>query len=299
MGPTFLSGNRMGATFLSGLRMAFAGLIMALIGCQAAPTKVVESQKREFTQVVEKTQKPITVGDTTVILDTRASFDFGLNHVRGSILFPWSNLSEDASKGELLKDKRMAAVRLALVGIKPETPVLIVGNGRAGQGAEGRLAWSLLYYGVQDVQVSAVESFRKSMTPSEAPPTQNVSPWTVNPRDEMVVGQERFIVYATHPRTREDGRIRIIDVRSPQEFQKNSTNDDYGTINVEWKQFYTQAGRPDARFKKKLAAVGISPTDRVIVVSNHGVRSSSAAYALISLGFSRVENFIGGWDSLK
>jgi hypothetical protein len=50
--------------------------------------------------------------------------------------------------------------------------------------------------------------------------------------------------------------------------------------------------------KSRLQAVGILPTDRVILVSNKGVRSGAAAYALLAIGFARVQNFTSGWNSL-
>lgn len=288
-----------------GLALVF---VFTLFGCQVAPpTKVAETRQRPFAQVTEKAQRPLEINDLTVVLDTRASFDFGLNHVINSYNFPWAGLAEKEATGELLRDPRQAALRLSLLGINPQTPVVIVGPGpRAGKGEEGRLAWNLLYLGVQDVQVSAIEPLRKSMTQQSSPPAQNTPLWKANPREELQIGKAEFINWATKPKERMEKRVHIIDVRSDKEYLNKpdalagkAPLPDLTAINIEWSQFYTPQGRPDIRFKDKLLALGIRPEDRIILISNRGVRSAAAAYALLALGYERVQNFTGGWNSLR
>ncbi len=144
-----------------------AALSLVMIGCSVKPTRVGESNRRDLEQVVTKSQKPVQLTENTVVLDVRPAFEYGLNKIQNSQNFPWQNLAENSQTGELLRDTRQAALRLSLKGVIPQTPVVIVGNGRAGQGEEGRLAWNLLFLGFHDVQVCAVETFRKNMTPSD------------------------------------------------------------------------------------------------------------------------------------
>lgn len=273
-----------------------AFLVVSLSACQMAPTKIIETQKREFSQVVEKAQKPIVVTGLTVVLDVRSRFDYGLNHVANSILFPWHNLAESQQSGELLKDQRQAAMRLALLGLNPQTPVVIVGNGLAGQGEEGRLAWNLLYLGFQDVQVSSIEAFRKVMTPSDTPPVLNEKSWSVHAKPSLQIDKTEFLKWAKHPKERLESHVHIIDVRSEKEFL--GAEPDVNAINIEWKHFFTDQGRPDPIFKNKLAALGIGSIDQIILISSHGVRSAAVTYALLALGFSKVQNFTPGWNSL-
>lgn len=277
-------------------------LFLALTACVTSPTKVSERQKREFDLVVDKSVRPLEISEQTVILDTRSSFDYGLNHVANSLHFPWDQLAESARDGEVLRDPRKAALKLSLIGLQPMTPVVVVGNGpRAGQGEEGRLAWTLLYLGFQDVQTAQIESFRSNMTPNPSAQPQNVSIWKVTPRSEMQIGKPEFSQLSQNPRGRLESRIWIIDVRSDKEYFNKSGSaytPDIHALHMEWKEFYTDKGRPNPTVRAKLESLGVRPSDRVILVSNKGVRSGAAAYALIALGFSQVQNFTAGWNSL-
>ncbi len=176
-----------------------------------------------------------------------------------------------------------------------------MGNGPRGNGEEGRLAWTLIYLGFQDVQVSSIETFRKNLTPRPSPPAKNVDTWPVNPRTDLQIDKAEFAKIANNPRGRLDSRTWIIDVRTDKEyFNKVPGNSapDINAIHVPWTEFYTNKGRPNSAVKARLEAVGVKPGDRVILISNKGIRSGAAAYALISLGFAKVQNFTAGWNSL-
>lgn len=275
-----------------------AALSLVMMGCQSKPTKVGETYHRDLEQVVVKSQKPVQLTENTVVLDVRPAFEFGLNKIQNSQNFPWQTLAENAQSGELLRDSRQAALRLSLKGVKPETPVVIVGNGRAGQGEEGRLAWNLLLLGLHDVQVCTIETFRKNMTPLESPPALNEKPWTVNERAKLSITRPEFLKLARDPKGRLESRTYVIDARSEKEFLGEGQKD-LNAINIEWKHFYTPQGRPDPEIVKRLKDLGIGPNDKIILVSSRGVRSAAAAYALLALGFSRVQNFAAGLNSIR
>jgi thiosulfate/3-mercaptopyruvate sulfurtransferase len=181
--------------------------------------------------------------------------------------------------------------------------VVLVGYGpSAGQGEEGRLAWNLLYLGFQDVQIAGVEVLRKSMTHQASPPAQNVALWRAEPRSDLQMGKNEFLNLALNPKLRLEQRVHIVDVRSAKEFLNKVPGKrklpDITAINIEWRDFFTRDGRVDAKFRTRLSELGILPKDQVIVVSNRGVRSGAAAYALLAMGYVRVQNFTGGWNSL-
>lgn len=282
-------------------RFVFVALMILLTGCVAQPTKVVETEKREFDLLVDKTMRPLELHDATVVLDARSNFDYGLNKISGSYHFPWENLAEDRVTGEVMRDPRKAGLRLSLAGLQPNTPIVVVGYGPRGQGEEGRLAWSLLYFGFQDVQVAGIAMFRKNWTPNPSPPAQNVPVWQVNPRTELQVSIPEFKKLMEDPKGRMQTRTFIIDVRGEKEYfnrGKGKSTPDINAIHMDWKEFYTSEGRPNPAVKAKIQSLGIAPTDRIIMVSTHGVRSGAAAYALLALGFSRVQNFTRGWNSV-
>lgn len=277
-------------------------LAVLLAGCQMKPTKTGGTQQREFDVVVNKSTKPLVLSEGMVVLDARSAFDYGLNRVVGSHHFPWENLAESTETGELLRDRRKLAQRLALMGVTPDTPIVVVGNGQTGNGEEGRLAWTLLYLGFKDVQTASIEMFRKNLTQMVTPPPKNAQPVEIDPQIEMVAAKDDFKRLADNPKDRRENHIWIVDVRSEKEYFNKvpgqPAQPDIGALNIEWKQFYTQMGRPDPSIRKKLKDLGVGENDRIILICRSGARSSAASYALISLGFRRVENFLPGLRSL-
>lgn len=274
---------------------------LAFTGCTVKPTRTQESQKREFETLIDKSKKPIVLTENTVVLDARATFDYGLNRVEGSHHMTWESLSENVETGEILRDRRRLAQRLSLFGITPTTPIVVVGYGPNGDGQEGRLAWMLVYLGYQDVQTASLEMFRKNWTQKPTAPPKNVEPAEIEGNMAMVTSRDDFRRLAKDPKGRAEAKVHIIDVRNQKEYFNKSTTakplPDINALNIEWKEFYGTDGRPNVMLRKKIKGLGIGENDRIILVSNRGVRSGAAAYSLISLGFNRVENFLSGWRS--
>lgn len=272
-------------------KLAVLGFTLFAVGCQTQPTKVTETQTRDFGVIADKLSKPIVLTENLVILDARPPFDYGLNRIQNSRSFQWINLTEPGGLGLVLKDPRQAALRLSLLGIRPESPVLIVGYGLSGQGEEGRLAWNLLYYGFKDVQTANVEVFRKAYTQAQTPHPVNEPEWKPEVRDELLASFDELNHWAKHPKERSEKRIFLIDVRSKSEFfEKSKANPDVGAIHIEWKEFFTQEGRPNPAIRAKLNDLGIGLNDQVILFDNKGLRSGAASYALLALGFTQVKN---------
>jgi thiosulfate/3-mercaptopyruvate sulfurtransferase len=161
----------------------------------------------------------------------------------------------------------------------------------------------LLYLGFPKVQTAELESLGvRRATSFEEAPTKNAPMWTAHPDRALQVEAKELLLSLKGPR-REN--FHLIDVRSPKEyFARHGKTDvyvlpDLQALNIEWKEFFTADGRPNRNLRKKLESVQVHPTDRVIVISNHGLRSAAATYALKALGYMNVGNFSGGWDELK
>ena len=73
---------------------------------------------------------------------------------------------------------------------------------------------------------------------------------------------------------------------------------DLHALQIDWKEFFSEDGRPHKSIRGKLKDIGVKLDDEVLIISSNSVRSSAAAYALLALGFKNVRNFLGGWDSL-
>lgn len=284
------------------LARLLAGILVVscLVRCQLAPTRSSSRQSRPLEILVDKSKKPVAVTEQTVVLDARDQFEYGLNRILNSHHFPWENLAENRKTGEPLRDQRKAAQRLALLGITLATPIVVVGVGPAGDGEEGRLAWNLMYLGFQDVQVASIDLFRQSLTQTPTPPPRNVPLWKPNILNNMIVDKAAFKKLAMDPKGRIQKKIHFIDVRSTDEYFNKSKAvkavPDVNAIHIDWKEFFTPTGRPNLDLKKRLQALGVGTNDRIITISQRGVRSSAAAYALMALGFTNVQNYISGWQ---
>ena len=99
---------------------------------------------------------------TVTVLDAREAKAFRIGHLPGARRVDWRDFSEqrpsaltllfgDASRwGRLVLPGPSLTSRLRSLGIRGDRAVL-VGGDPAGWGEEGRIAWSLLYWGAQEV----------------------------------------------------------------------------------------------------------------------------------------------------
>lgn len=268
-------------------RLALAALTLGLGACQHGPTRVTESRERPYDVIVAQAQRPIVIDEGTVVLDARRPFDFGLTRALGAVNFGWDRLAERADTGEFIRDLRRAGERLAMAGVTPRTPVVVVGDGAKGRGEEGRLAWSLLSLGVGDVRVTSNEALRKFWTQAPPVPPTNAPAWTPRRDDALELNEAGFKALAPSLAELRARRVWLVDVRSPREYLGKESIP--GAVNVPWTEFYTDEGRPNPRVARKLAGVEVQKEDRVVLISPRGVRAGAAAFALMALGFPRVQ----------
>lgn len=281
----------------------FLVLGLLLVGCQTKPTRVYEARDIELKILAEKLSRPIQITENTVLIDARAPFDFAMAHAPSAVNLQWTDFTERGPVPGLLKRDLFAETRrLARMGIGPDTPVVVAGLGVNGKGEEGRLAWTLLYLGVKDVQVAELDSLGlrySNITPPERP---SVPMWKPNLAKNILTTREEVLKVAMSKAT---GRVHILDVRSEKEYLAKEPGTgkyllpDLRAVNVPWTEFYTKNGRPNPAIVARLRAIDIQPNDRVLVISNMGVRSAAVTFALLSLGYSNVANCAGGWAELK
>ncbi|MCB0356642.1 MAG: hypothetical protein KDD40_06525, partial [Bdellovibrionales bacterium] len=205
-------------------------------------------------------------------------------------------------RGLLTEDLYKEARRLARKGLGINSKVIVVGNGLLGQGEEGRLAWTLLYMGIHNVQFVALNYFKKlPMTAQESPPKANAKMWKPHLVQTLFATKEEIKIAMTPARTHK--KTYLIDVRSEKEYFHRSTNGDYdypdlNAIHIPWNKFLTNEGRPNFSILKDLTNFGVQKNDRIITISQQGVRSAAVTAALTSMGYTNVGNFNGGYQLL-
>ena len=219
----------------------------------------------------------------------------------------WEDFSDRNGrfKGRLKQDLNDEARRLALLGISPESDVVVVGYGAQGEGGEGRMAWTLASMGVRKVQFVDFAYFKKlPLSNKIEPPRKNVPFWEVKTSHPLSASKEELLSVITA--AAEGGtRTRILDVRSEREyFAKQGlgmgySQPDIQAVHIPWTEFLTNHGRPNLQLVDQLSGIGIKPSDRLILISNQGVRSATATMALLAMGFTNSVNFAGGYQELK
>lgn len=291
------------------------GLALFLqLGCEHQPTKVVSEHSVMPEPSVHLSAEKI-MALRPVILDVRSPFEFNLSHVPGSINVRWEDFSrqENQQHGLLQSDLFSIARRLSLIGIDPETPVLVLGLGHKGQGEEGRIAWTLQMLGVKDVYTLVHTSFRSMNPKEEAPAVKNKSLWKPDVQESLNLNLSQFsavigkskVDYVIQGRKLSEwkNKIVILDVRSEAEFnlpnhhfpKTNSTP----IVNIEWKKFFAENGKTSDHIEKVLNSKALSADHLFIVISNHGLRSAAVTYALKVRGYTKVTNFSGGYEQLS
>ncbi len=276
------------------------GAVLAVVGCQVKPTKMTAEESVQTTAVTAET----LMQGQPVLLDARPSFEFNLSHVPGAINVRWEDFSQSSplSRGVLQNDLFAVARRLSLVGIDPDTKVLVLGKGRQGNGEEGRVAWTLKVLGVKNVYTVVHSSFRgMNPDPTKAgPEIKNKPYWKPSVNEALAITAKDFKKQVTQ----EKPKALVLDVRSAEEFNLRNLSKEKGVkaqvVNIEWKDFFDDKGLPTLKaVEARLQQQGLTKDAQILVVSTHGVRSGAVTYALQSLGYNKVQNFAGGYEQWK
>lgn len=295
--------------------MKYLIAILLLVSCAPKPTKVTT----EVPVVTRKEAQKAKVTAQTVILDVRSPMDFNMSHIPGAINVAWEDFSRRAPdyRGLIEKDLHPIARRLALIGIDPQTPVLVVGKGPLGKGEEGRVAWTLESLGIHNVQLANVEDFRERREGGTEP--QNKNFWTPQLDQSMSITWDELknkIEGTSYPNTRarrkslgnvplpvKDENYVIIDVRSPEEYSIDNLNKRTPRVfrfeNIDWREFLTENMDPNPAIMKALNEKGITQMTEIELISNHGVRSGTVTWVLQRLGYKKARNFAGGYEQVR
>jgi thiosulfate/3-mercaptopyruvate sulfurtransferase len=276
--------------------------LFALVSCATpSTTKTYETGRIRFDKLQTEIDKPIVITENTVILDARAPFEFALAHAPGSINLQWTDFTNQLPNvGPLKKDLSEESRRLARYGIDKNSHVLILDQGQDGFGEAGRLAWTLLYFGLDNIQVARFDKVGLRFNNVNPAPIVSKSYWKPQYIPQIEISKKQFIDGLNGRAT---NKFHIIDVRSREEyFSKNKRLQyevpDLGAIHIHWREFYLSNGRPNPHIVNQLRAIGVGLNDQVVVISEMGRRSGAVTFALLSLGYKKASNFSGGYNQL-
>lgn len=297
------------------VRASLIAMIALILGaCASKPTRVQENLGRNMgTKPGERVE--IKIDEATIVLDARPAFEFTLSHIPRAIPLSWADFTqnEEATRGVLQPDRFALARRLARVGVTPESKVVVVGRGARGEGEEGRLAWTLAYLGVKNVAAVPMEYFKGPLTSRSGTPPQPVTIWKPDLQEGLLVTREELLkvinkggVYKPIRIAKElpERTYRIIDVRTPREYLGKegiglaTQIPNMDAINISWTEFFGPDGRANPRIAEQLRQIGVDGSQRLLIISERGLRSAAVTLALRELGFTDVGNYAGGLRDL-
>lgn len=297
--------------------------------CTQAPTKTYESQPiyrnggaKANTNKVGSID-PIEIKPETIVLDTRPGFVYSLSHIPGSVNLSWQEFTETniKRKGVLVKDLFSKTRRLARLGIGLDSNIVVIGDGKGGKGDEARLAWTLRYLGIKNVEFVGKDYFDQARWVGDnvkSPPKESVPMWKPSPEPSLIVSKDEVKKYLVKnkdlkpkdpsqvmegeigPEKMTKGKLKIIDCRDSKEYLSGGLNfsPNVDVVNIEWTEFIDDQGRPDPKIVDKLRNIGIGSGGRIIVLSQGGIESSVVVMTLLKLGIGDVGHVAGGIDEI-
>lgn len=287
------------------MKKLLAGFLL-LGACETQPTKVFENSKPVNAKTsTSDLSNELTITDKTIFVDTRSAFLFNLSHMPGAINLGWQEFAETNGRYQrrLVKDLYHSTRRLARLGIGPDSSIVVIGDGRSGQGEEGRLAWTLRYLGISDVHFAGKDYFDQTKwIHAKAPgvPRASVPPWKPALKKNLIVEfDELQKLKKASPGV--GAKSLLIDVRNSDEFLKRLpyiVNPNVKVLNIEWHEFIDEKGRPNNSVGGKLSQLGVGAEHRIVVLGESGVESGLVVEALLALGFFNSGHFVGGMREL-
>lgn len=276
--------------------------LLLLSACQTQPTKVYENSR---VLIPEATVKELSLSNKTIFIDARSHFLFNLSHMPGALNLSWEEFTEPNGKfkGRLVKDLYFATRRLARLGIGPDSSVVVIGDGKNGNGEEGRLAWTLRYLGVNDVNFASKDYFDQTKwthAKGLESGTASVPPWKPNYRKALNVDNEEIQKLKSLGASA-GAKVLIVDVRDPRDFLNSPPvviNPHVKVLNIYWKEFIDEKGRPNIEVAQKLKGINIDRSQRILVIGETGVESGLVVEALHAIGFREGGHFPGGLREL-
>jgi thiosulfate/3-mercaptopyruvate sulfurtransferase len=273
---------------------------LLLTSCQTIKTKIF--QTNSF-RVKDEYKEKIELNSQTVVLDARPAFDYSLSHIPGSVNVRWDEFTQhqEPYRGVFESDLYFHARRLARLGITPDTPVIVVGRGQQGGGEEGRVAWTLKYLGVKNVQFVHIDFFERPNSKEEPAPRENAPSWKPELNESLLANKKDMLKLITAKR--DANSPLILDVRPEQEYlgkgssQYSKKAPDIGAINIPWREFINSQGLVNFELKDRLHAVGLTPERKIITISDRGVESALVTMALRQMGYNAA-NYAGGYSEL-
>ena len=240
-----------------------------------------------------------------VIVSAQKADKYAATHIKGSINLPPADLTVDEPVEYVLDSPANIAKKLGAAGISDKMEIVVYDNGTSKY--SGRLYWTLVYMGAENVKIlngelTAWKTGRKPIT--KTPTKGKATTFTVNVKPQFIAKMDEVVIATSNP------SYVIIDARTPEEYNGTDESDLRkghipGAININYTDVLDSKGK--LKDKETLAALykaqGVSPDKTIIIYCASSVRASIEFFALTSiLEYKNVKVYDGAfneWEALS
>ncbi len=235
-----------------------------------------------------------------VILDARGSIPYSFGHIKNAKPLALEDVIHLSEAGtSLVIDENQAEKLFSALGIENSKDVIVYGE--ASDPSVGRIVWTLMYYGHNNVQVLEI-GFNKwlqlgypvtrdvPVPPGTKAAEGNISPQLrFKPKTIQAIRADAEYI----KQKLEDPSIIILDARTPQEhFQARIP----GSILDNWEDGVGNAGemlKSKSQLQADFERKGIKKESEIICFCHAGVRASYKYLQLKQAGYDRVKVYDG------
>lgn len=234
-----------------------------------------------------------------VIVSAQKADKYATTHITGSINMPPANLTVNEPVDYVLDTPANIAKELGAAGISNTAEIVVYDEGSSKY--SGRLYWTLVYMGAENVkilngEITAWKAGRKPITKTATKGSPTT--FTANVQEEYLAKMDEVQLATT------DDSYIIIDARSLEEY--NGTDDTDirkghipGAININYTDILAANGKLKSQeaLKSLYESKGVTSDKTVIIYCKSSVRAAIEFFALTSiLNYPNVKVYDGAFN---
>lgn len=258
-----------------------------LSSCQSAPTKLIEEYKIPDWQIkkVNSLKKDFNLNPDATRIDARQYFLYKMSHIEGSYHMNPEDffIKQSGDRFQLANRHFFQARRFSRYGINKEQPVIVFGQGQAGNGEEWLMALYFEYLGVKEVEAVSLAGQGLKETGRVPVMPKSMPTWKPRFQENLILKREELKRLKRLP----NSQVLVIDTRDGNEYLSSEYQglEDFKKLNIFWKEFIDENSRPNPEVFEKLVGLGVHPKKRILCVGERPSHSATACMALKRMGF--------------
>lgn len=297
-------------------KSALVGLVMALViammtGCGTKKEEQSDKAKEEVKVEANFEDSDYFVSSAwlnknideegLVVIDARGEKAYAKVHIKNSVPVQWQFFSKmDLKPGQegfgVLLEKEELEKKIASLGIKADSKVVVYAAGKDGWGDDGRIVWMLKSAGVKNAKMLN-DSFElwtgKGFESSTAEaPSLSDSGFKIEDMDmstsigtkELMENYDSFVIIDTRAKDEFDGEVKYGEARGGHL---------PGAVLLQYTDLFNEDKtlKSNADIEAMMESLGIKREDKIVTYCTAGIRSAYMQLALEMVGYEDVRNY--------